>query len=439
MINQRRQENGMARRVKVASRAVRRGRRLRARESQLPPAGSELGFTDEQLEDERLDADADEGIPEVDDEPAVDTPDTRRLTPIETLLQDDQGAEKAPLRSAAPGARFSRPSAPLLDFSAPPVIDEPPAVEEPPPVIEEVAEAPIEIAPRPRFSRPTAPVLDFSFDAPSASSAEPEEDPNATTLVSSSDAATSSQPPPSPVNVVDAATDEGAVEESDEDDEREANLIAMPSIDDSDFAPMRRPLESSLAPVVDDADDAGPSFLTLEEERRRRALRRGVGAAVIGAGLITLVLVARATLGGHEPAESAPVRAAAAQPAGEEPAGEQAPAAEPQKPAAAPTADIAAVPAADSSTTVPSGDYDTLSDQTVKLLSNRKFEEAIPLAQKLIELRPKDSLGYRCLGSAYQDLGRYHDAQQVYTQCATHATQGEVRECTALGGRKLKK
>jgi hypothetical protein len=455
MINHRRQENDMARRVKVASRAVRRGRRLRARASEVPPAAASQPASAPELDDE-IDVDRD-------DEPAVLTPETRRLAP-----QREPEPSEAPVTEVlevAPAPRFSRPSAPLLDFGA--ALDVPAGLPdaEPDDAAEEVAAAP---APRiSSFTRPSAPLLDFGSTADvSSDGAMPEErdddmvvtegaegtDPNATTLVSSSGPG-ASQPPPSPVRIVEAGViAEGVIAEGeiaegreledggddgarDNDDEIDVTIPRPPR------APLRS-IESSLAPVVDDVDagddeTSAPALLTPEEERRRRALRRGVGVAVLGAGVVTLVLVGKAML-------SAPAEAPASRPganAAEAPR-DEAPATAPAKTSAGPTSQVTTPAPAASDGTVgaaPSGDFDALGDETVKLLSKRKFEEAIPLAKKLIEMRPGSAFGYRCLGSAYQDLGRYHEAQEVYTQCATHATEGEVRECTALGGRKLKR
>jgi len=69
-------------------------------------------------------------------------------------------------------------------------------------------------------------------------------------------------------------------------------------------------------------------------------------------------------------------------------------------------------------------------------LNAREFEKASALARRLIELKPASAFGYRCLGSALQDLGRDAEAREVYSECATNATKGEVYECSALGGRK---
>jgi hypothetical protein len=93
-------------------------------------------------------------------------------------------------------------------------------------------------------------------------------------------------------------------------------------------------------------------------------------------------------------------------------------------------------PAPDSepSAEVPSDDYEQVKRRTLDLLNKRKFVEAEALAKRLIELRPDDALGYRCLGSALQDQGRVPEAKAVYSDCVTRATKGDVIECAQLGG-----
>lgn len=78
--------------------------------------------------------------------------------------------------------------------------------------------------------------------------------------------------------------------------------------------------------------------------------------------------------------------------------------------------------------------YDDVRRETLRLLNERKLKEAEASARKLIELRPDDALGYRCLGSTLQDQGRVDEAKAVYSDCVTDATKGDVLECSQLGG-----
>ena len=96
-------------------------------------------------------------------------------------------------------------------------------------------------------------------------------------------------------------------------------------------------------------------------------------------------------------------------------------------------ASLSAAPEAASGEPV-SEDYATVLEMTRKLLTERKFKEAEIWANKLIELRPKDAFGYRCLGAALQDLGRAAEAKRVYSDCVARATVGDVLECARLGG-----
>jgi tetratricopeptide (TPR) repeat protein len=99
-----------------------------------------------------------------------------------------------------------------------------------------------------------------------------------------------------------------------------------------------------------------------------------------------------------------------------------------EAPAPAEAAPAEAAPAVDDS------DFEALSKETVRLLSAREFDKAMPLARRLIDLRPDSAFGYRCLGSALQDLGKMKEAREVYSECVTNAKKGEVLECSALGG-----
>jgi hypothetical protein len=80
--------------------------------------------------------------------------------------------------------------------------------------------------------------------------------------------------------------------------------------------------------------------------------------------------------------------------------------------------------------------YEAVRRHTLQLLNEHKLKEAEMSARKLIELRPDDALGYRCLGSSLQDQGRVLEAKAVYSECVSRATKGDVVECSQLGGVK---
>lgn len=466
----------MARQVRVASRALRRGRRLRPRASEVPPAADAPPADVAPPAAVPSSGTSAEARGELDEEPAVPTPDTRRL----------EAAAEAEGTKDRQKDRFARPAAPNLDLfgassDAQEADDEHAsereleAVDAEPPARDdaldsgedsvdaagddaldsgddaldaagdaaneraEVQAAVGEDVPAPRvsaYSRPPAPSLDFG-----ASDDEPESqpDPNATTLISR-EGPRPSRPSQSPVSVVDAA-DEGVPSlldaEADldfvpEDDEPPISAQASsadgePAADGKFF----RQSEATLAPVVDEVDPLSegplePTLLSPAEASRRRTLRRVVGVGVIAAGLLTLGLVAKSAMTDEQPA--AGERSAPAAEVATEAEPEAAPAKVEPKVEAAAVAPSAAVGA-----TVPE-DYDEVEKQTLELLNDRKFEAAIPFAEKLIQLKPESAFGYRCLGSALQDLGRQADAQKIYSDCATNATKGEVLECTALGG-----
>lgn len=419
----------MARQVRVASRALRRGRRLRARSSEVPPPATsfEASAGDET---------------EPDEEPAVPTPDTRRL--------DESGDTKREEKRARD--RYSRPAAPNLalfeedededEDAAEPSADDAQSLAGDPPDdagsddTEQGAKSDAIPAPRiSAYSRPPAPSLDFG-----ASDDEPESapDPNATTLISR-EGPRPSRPSQSPVSVVDAA-DEDVPSDGDADHE----LGFVPEVDEPPISAQAssadgetegkffRQSEATLAPVVDELGPLSegplePTLLSPAEASRRRTLRRVVGLGVIAAGLVTLALVATSAFTSDEQPASGQRGAPAAEAATEAKPAPEPPKAEPK--AAAPTA----IPTAEIGQELPD-DYDEVEKQTLALLNDRKFAEAIPYAEKLIQLKPESAFGYRCLGSALQDLGRQAEAQKVYSDCATNATKGEVLECTALGG-----
>jgi tetratricopeptide (TPR) repeat protein len=79
-------------------------------------------------------------------------------------------------------------------------------------------------------------------------------------------------------------------------------------------------------------------------------------------------------------------------------------------------------------------DYKTARDKTVNLLTQLKYREAQAYAQQLIEMKPTDAFGYRCLGASLQDQGKMAEAKAVYSDCVQKAVTGDVAECARLGG-----
>ena len=81
-----------------------------------------------------------------------------------------------------------------------------------------------------------------------------------------------------------------------------------------------------------------------------------------------------------------------------------------------------------------SSDYDALRKRFVSMQVAHKLKESEAIAHRLIELRPQDATGYRCLGASLQDQLRLKDAKRAYSDCVTHASKGDVAECAQLGG-----
>ena len=98
--------------------------------------------------------------------------------------------------------------------------------------------------------------------------------------------------------------------------------------------------------------------------------------------------------------------------------------------AAADEAPVAAAPELAAETS-----FDAVAAEALRLLNARQFDQAVVQARRLIALNPKSAYGYRCLGSALQDLGDNAAARAVYSDCVRQANQGDVLECSALGGR----
>ena len=425
----------MARRVRVASRAIRRGRRLRARQSDVPTA---IASTDDDPQSEDTGA-SDEGV----------APGVTRYSrpPAPTLSFDDDAVD------SGRGTGEAEHRAQGVQRSEPEMFDE----------ADEVA-----LARRSRFSRPPAPTLRLgemsddealeesaqsepASDVAPQLDAEDEADANAMTLISARSYERPSRPPSSEVAVEHARDEEPSDSSLDDDDAPElafhdgetgpdfAGEMAVPSSLNVDFFHGR---DSSLSPTVEDLpdDDDPPSeVLTPMAFKRRRGLRRGVGIGVGLVGLATLVLVARSTMTDSvQHAERHQGTAAAVT------------ASEVSDKASDPAKGVAAAEDAETSDDVavagdeeiagdePAGDYAAVSTKTLELLNDRNFEDAVKWANQLIELKPKSAFGYRCLGAALQDLGRITEARDAYSKCVTYADSGEVEECTALGGARLR-
>jgi len=417
----------MARRVRVASRAIRRGRRLKARRSDAPPASTA--------------ASGDNGV--------------QHLAVAAKRHIDDEEPAGDEIESGQV-RRHSRPSEPVDGFDG---ADEPPSssLED-----ELVDEPPMR---KKKYSRPPAPLLEFSSGAArqeperlSAAGDDEEADPNATTLVSQ-EGPRSPRPSRSEVGVVEADDEPPSEDVA----KRTAEPGFVPEQDEPPIsAPAKEPEAGAEPPEVERVpssrnrgvfrqDDATPESAVDEEPeevraeavvspelaRRRQRLRRGVGVIVAAAALVTLGLVARATIS-DEPAHAERHQATAAVVvATEAPAAVEARAPTVDEPVVADESDRDLDKSDSAAEPLASGEYGEVSKTTLKHLNDRDFEKAIPWANKLIEMRPHSAFGYRCLGSALQDLGRYAEAQKVYSQCVTNATKGEFEECGALGGGRL--
>ncbi|MCA9624179.1 MAG: hypothetical protein KC731_34380, partial [Myxococcales bacterium] len=275
-------------------------------------------------------------------------------------------------------------------------------------------------------------------------------DPNATTLVSPRGPRPRSEPPPSVIGIEEAAplSDDG-----DRDRDQPVGFVA-----EDDEPPLSaddepRGREETLVPVVDDialAEQEEARRLLEAIETRQTRLRRGV-AMVLGAiALVAIGLVVRAKLdptpepslatappSGLSGRRAAPVAATdtKATDTASKPLTDEVKKDAPE--AAAATEEKASED--EQAEVVPEGDYKALSTETLELLNKRKFEDAVVTARRLVELDPDNAFGYRCLGAALQDQGKVAEAREVYSQCVTRATKGEVAECGALGGSRKKR
>jgi hypothetical protein len=187
--------------------------------------------------------------------------------------------------------------------------------------------------------------------------------------------------------------------------------------------------QESFPPVVEELEDRAEEDGPTEEQLRRRGrLRRFVAVAVVAALALTVGLVAFASLSPEVSYAQRQGVASAARLTQQAVADARAKARKPKQ--------VEAPPVVEEKSDALGDDFDGIGKETVRLLNAREFEKASALARRLIELKPASAFGYRCLGSALQDLGRDAEAREVYSECATNATKGEVYECSALGGRK---
>lgn len=481
----------MSKRVMVASRAVRRGRRLKARSTMPPPPqtatpeGSVEAIEDEPSHQTAVDApsapESGEGL--LGERRPSDAPTAEALDESPEAPDELEGAAPPSARDGEPAAQhadeddeddevdeddealdrisgYSRPPAPAFDFGAS-ADDEDEDDDE---LDDEDADDDVEDG----VASPTDVAMDFDDDEEEPAALTPitrrvgsdeeegDEDPNATTLISvPSPRPGSTPPPPSRITIEEAAPSSERLEASDdeaEDDdagfvpereepplsERPAAALEEPS-PSSPIADVKvgyRDEDASLAPVVDDLaleDEAELALFDAAAEKRRHAFRRGVGVvlAAVVLGTVALITVS-AFRGGDEDAQAAAAPPAVPAEATPPPAVDRAPG----DGEAALAAEAPAAEPPDAAEAAAEGDYEALSTQTLELLNDREFERARELAEKLVALQPDNAFGYRCLGSALQDMGKIQEARDVYSQCVTKATKGEVTECRALGGAK---
>lgn len=465
----------MSKRVMVASRAVRRGRRLKARSTMPPPPKAAAAPKNEAIEDEPSGEMAVEspsapesgeglvGERRPSDAPAAQAEPDEKLERPATL----RGEHDAPIAEETDEdddvldriSGYSRPPAPAFEF----------AVDEDAGVVED------DDAETSRLdddegldgaSPPTDVEMDFDDQdeepavlTPITRKVMPEEgeDPNATTLISvPSPRPASTPPPPSQITIEEAAPSSERLHALDDEEDDDAGFVpegdepplsepsaggpAPVSVEPSPSSPIAdvrvgyRDEDASLAPVVDDLaleEDTELAVFDAAAERRRDKFRRGVAGvlAAIVLGTVTLITVS-ALRGGDDGVQAAPPPPA--------PAEAPAPVAADEAPAEAVLAQegVATPDEAQDAEEVVDGDYEALSTQTLELLNDREFDGARELAERLVALQPDNAFGYRCLGSALQDMGKIEEARDVYSQCVSKATKGEVTECRALGGAK---
>ena len=198
------------------------------------------------------------------------------------------------------------------------------------------------------------------------------------------------------------------------------------ALSDSKLRRLDRALAAGMNPRVEVMRDSsatrrGPAPLTKEELERRNAMRRYVTIGLGAAALIALALIIKSAL--SEDTKPAPTWANTAAMVPEPSATTKKPAAPEPEPIDTLTQNLEAMT------------VDDLTTATVDLLNDRDFETAEKAARLLVKKTPNSAFGYRCLGASLQDQGRLSEAKEVYSQCVQNATEGHVDECGALGGR----
>jgi hypothetical protein len=483
----------MSERVRVASRALRRGRRLRSRSSQIPPAPAAVPS-----DPLRGDAGAGEepGVPEARQAPAAPAEPARaRYSRPPAPALSFEREERAPSWQPHPRSRHSRPPAPVLGLDTPRV----------PPVPPPPRDLQLELDTHPAIEPPASPVLESTLESRRADplvarvvpepphdedrdAPDPEDraavelpsDPSLERTMPSSDPATPDtrklggrrdggdgiDPTDAPaersattargLGVRTTAATLDAAQQARADD---ASRLTTPvAIEISELPPdsvpaslrddfFRDEVESyppieEIEPSRADVERTRP--LSAEEASRRKRLRRGVGLAVGAVAALALTLAAKAVLSPTAERAERHAATAASVMASEAPlallqtarrsgdVGETSalPVAAPQDPDVAAAPDLALPVDSDPAL------LDLVTKETLRLLNERRFEEAAVWARKLIAMAPDNAFGYRCLGAALQDLGRNDEARETYSQCVTNAKRDDVYECGALGGRK---
>ena len=103
----------------------------------------------------------------------------------------------------------------------------------------------------------------------------------------------------------------------------------------------------------------------------------------------------------------------------------------PPEPKAAPPV-VATTKPADPAPTIPTGNAIEEREEARKLLEKRKMTEALPHAQRAVEIDPSDAQTWLILGATYQDLGKGVEARDTFLACTKTATAGPIHECRAL-------
>lgn len=195
----------------------------------------------------------------------------------------------------------------------------------------------------------------------------------------------------------------------------------------------------SFPPVVEDLEDplseSSEPSLPPELLARRAGLRKVVGAIVAGAAALAVVAVIVGAVANRDR------RVAEAAPAERFGSPDHAVLAVPPAKAAPVSSESDRGPLADQSPSpmpgaVHAGTPAELRTQALESLQARDLPAAAAVARELIVTEPEHAFGYRCLGAALQDQGRWSEALDVYSSCAKVAKRGEVGECVALGGRR---